>query len=191
MLLVVSLTLLVAVTLAQQPHPCRSPEQFEGRLSTFDPDRRFYRTARFAYDDRQRRFREFEEVQVGRDVDFFDKLYLFNEGKEYRVNLRTRTCNETGITRPWIPFGVPPDARFRGNADIGAAGVPDEHVIVNLFDGTIDNNPYFMTASGTDCIPIQAGFFSNDTGGVLTDFFDISIGISDPEAFIPPRECSS
>ncbi|XP_046579866.1 mammalian ependymin-related protein 1-like [Haliotis rubra] len=191
MLLIVSLALLCVVTLAQLPHPCRSPEEFEGRVVTFDPDRRFFSSARFAYDDRQRRVRESEEVDVGRDVDYFDRLFLFNENKEYRVNVRTRQCNVTGVSRPWIPFGVPPDAMFNGTGDIGASGVPDEHVIVNIFNGVDDNNPYFLTVSATDCIPIQAGFYSNQTGGVIRNFFDITLGISDPEVFIPPKECTT
>ncbi|XP_046333353.2 mammalian ependymin-related protein 1-like [Haliotis rufescens] len=115
---------------------------------------------------------------------------MFSQDKHYKLNLLTHECNVTANPRPCRSYSVPPDARFRGTADVGAAGVPDEHVIVNVFDGRDeDNNPYYMTMTGADCLPIQTGFFSNETGAVVRYFYDVSIGISDPDVFIPPKEC--
>ncbi|XP_071080621.1 uncharacterized protein [Haliotis cracherodii] len=144
MLLVVSLAFLWVASLAQLPHPCRSPEQIEGQSSIFDPDQKVVITSRFAYDDTQRRFWEMQRSQIGRDIKVYELLFLDNEDKHYKLNLLTRECNVTANPRPWRPYSVPPDARFRGTADIGAAGVPDEHVIVNLFDGRDEDNSEFL-----------------------------------------------
>lgn len=46
----------------------------------------------------------------------------------------------------------------------------------NEYNSKYDNNddgfpdPYFMMTSATDCIPVQGGFFSNETGGVLREW---------------------
>ncbi|XP_046579776.1 mammalian ependymin-related protein 1-like isoform X1 [Haliotis rubra] len=188
MFTIVSLVLLAAVALAQQPHPCESPRQFEGRFSIYDEDRQFRAFGRFAYDDTNRRFREIEEMEIGRDREYYDRLYLHNLNLEYRLNLRTRNCTITTLTRPWIPFAVPQDARFRGEGVIGASGIPDEHVTIANFDGTTDGNPYFIIATIEDCVPVTAGFYSNSTGGVLRQFYDITLS-TDAKAFTPPAEC--
>lgn len=49
--------------------------------------------------------------------------------------MRTRKCNVTTITRPWYPFGVPPDARYDHEVVIGPVNIPNEHVAVITFSG--------------------------------------------------------
>ncbi|XP_033736122.1 mammalian ependymin-related protein 1-like [Pecten maximus] len=175
---------------AQLPRPCESPKQWEARMFTQDMSKNFTGYAKGSYDETQRRFREIEEVEFGSDREYFDVLYLHNVGKEYRFNLKTRQCNVTNLTRPFRPFGVPPEGKFEGSATVGAAGVPNEFMAVNNFYGNFsDGDRFFGTVTNPDCIPIASGFYSENTGFVHRTFFDLNIGIADPMVFIPPKEC--
>ncbi|OWF37119.1 mammalian ependymin-related protein 1-like [Mizuhopecten yessoensis] len=178
------------VAYAQLPRPCESPKQWEARIFTQDMSKNYTAYAKGSYDETQRRFREIEEVALGTDREYYDVLYLFNVGKEYRLNLKTKKCNVTNLTRPFRPFGVPPEGQFEFSATIGAAGVPGEYMVVNNFYGNFtDGARFFGTVTSPDCMPVSNGFFSEDTGFVHRTFFDMNIGIADPMVFIPPREC--
>ena len=61
------------------------------------------------------------------------------QGKEYKLNLKTRQCNVTDLMRPFRPFGLPPFAKFLFEATIGAASVPGEHTIVQSWGGEFEN----------------------------------------------------
>ncbi|KAK6182226.1 hypothetical protein SNE40_009954 [Patella caerulea] len=189
MKLLLVLCFAVATVLSQQPRPCESPKQWEGRLSRYDRTRQFFQRARVSYDELDRRVREIEEVEIGKTVDYYDVLYLHNVGLEYRLNLKTRQCTLTPLTRPFIPAGLPPDANYRGQATLGASGIPDEYTEVVLFDGTFEGNQYFGVVTYPDCVPVESGFYSNRTGSVRTNFYDISLGVADPSVFVPPTEC--
>ncbi|KAK7482188.1 hypothetical protein BaRGS_00026537 [Batillaria attramentaria] len=101
--------LLLAATLAyaQQPKPCTSPAQWEGRFYRTDYSKNFTQYARISYDETNKRVRETEEIETSTERDYYDVLRLFNENKEYRLNLRDRKCNVTALTRKWYPFGIP------------------------------------------------------------------------------------
>ena len=55
--------------------------------------------------------------------------------KEYRLNLRTKQCNVTDLDRPFRYIGIPPDAKFFFEAEVGAAGVPGESLVATNFYG--------------------------------------------------------
>ncbi|ESO90086.1 hypothetical protein LOTGIDRAFT_218124 [Lottia gigantea] len=181
----------VVSVLSQTPNPCVSPKQWEGRLFRYDRSKNFLQRARISYDELDRRVREVEEIEIGQTRDYYDVLYLHNIGIEYRLNFRTKNCTITPLTRPFIPAGLPEDAKYRGEATIGPAGVPDEHLTAVLFDGEFEGNPYFGAVTYPSCAPIETGFYSNRTGTVHSTYFDITLGITDPSVFIPPSECTS
>ncbi|KAH3845974.1 hypothetical protein DPMN_088269 [Dreissena polymorpha] len=182
---------LVAFCGAQKPTPCNSPEQWEGRIYRSDKSKAFTEFGRVSYDQRNMRVRIIEEREVGSTKDYYDTLYLHNIQRKYRLDLTTRKCNVTDLTDPFRPFGVPPFARFLFEAEVGAAGVPGESLVAQTWDGEFEDHSKFMiTATYPDCVPITSVFFSNDTGFVSSDFYDITAGISDPMVFIPPIECN-
>ncbi|KAL5009386.1 hypothetical protein ScPMuIL_014967 [Solemya velum] len=143
------------------------------------------------YDATNTRVRIVEEVKEGSSDNFYDKLDLFNIQRRYVVNLKTRVCNTTSLTRPFRPFAVPFDARFETQANLGVIGNQQEEVTVQNFSGnTTDGGRYLIGVSSPDCLPIYDFYNSNSTGFVRTNFFDLTMGIVDPSIFIPPRECS-
>ena len=48
--------------------------------------------------------------------------------------MKTRKCNATTLTRPFIPAGVPPDAHYEGEGNIGPVNIANEHVTVIRFN---------------------------------------------------------
>ncbi|KAL5008675.1 hypothetical protein ScPMuIL_014256 [Solemya velum] len=185
------LCLCVTVALAQVPTPCMTPAQWQGRVFTVDREKMFGRYGMAFYDATNTRVRIVEEVKEGSSDNFYDKLDLFNIQRRYVVNLKTRVCNTTSLTRPFRPFAVPFDARFETQANLGVIGNQQEEVTVQNFSGnTTDGGRYLIGVSSPDCLPIYDFYNSNATGFVRTNFFDLTMGIVDPSIFIPPRECS-
>ncbi|XP_050407103.1 mammalian ependymin-related protein 1 [Patella vulgata] len=183
------LCLAVAYVAGQVPLPCVSPRQFEGRFMRFDRERQLQEYAKISYDEDQRRVREIEEREEGSEREYFDKLYLHNIGLEYRFNLKTRQCNATAISRSFTPFGVPNGANFSGIGVLGVSGIPNEHVNVEFFEGRYENNPYFIAVTQPGCFPVQFGYYSEQTGYDHRTFIDVTLGVPDPNVFIPPKEC--
>ncbi|MCI3311125.1 hypothetical protein MP969_26095, partial [Escherichia coli] len=189
MLTLVLLSLAVC-TLAQIPSPCPGPRQFTGNFRTVDRERQFEIDGKIYYDEDNQRIREFEFEQIGSEKSFYDKLKLYTLNIEYRVDLHTRKCNVTAPRRPWFPIGVPPEARFAGEGTLGVVGQPNEQVTIAFFNGNFQGTPYFVSVTQPDCFPVQSGIFFNGSAGFEhTEFFDLVSGITDPMAFIPPREC--
>ncbi|WAR18769.1 EPDR1-like protein [Mya arenaria] len=191
MRVVFALACLAVACFAQTPTPCTSPPQWEGRIFRYDRSKEFMEFGRVSYDEANMRVRIIEEREVGSDKEYYDTLYLHNIRREYKLNLKTRQCNVTDLMRPFRPFGVPPFAKFVFEAEIGAAGIPGESLIAQTWDGEFeDKSRFVVTTTYPDCVPLNSGFYSNETGFVQSDFYDISVGISDPMVFIPPTECN-
>ncbi|KAH3845973.1 mammalian ependymin-related protein 1-like [Dreissena polymorpha] len=192
MKVILLLAVSVVVCYGQTPTPCASPRQWQGGRMVFDSSKSFYERADFFYDEIMRRTRTIEKIDNGKERDFFDILRLHNENKEYTVNLRTKKCNVTGISFPWRAVGVPPDAKFIFEAEIGAAGIPAEHLTAVIFGGnfTQDHVSYTTTVTFPDCVPIGDNYYNDVTGFIETRYFGITLGISDPEVFFPPSICT-
>ncbi|KAK7482228.1 hypothetical protein BaRGS_00026577 [Batillaria attramentaria] len=216
MLAVVFLAL-VAIAAAQKPTPCpdisviawSTLKKSEGRdsgptrlfdlLNTravlhvqMDRERNVYVEGGVAYDAENRRVREFEYEKLGSQVVVYDKLKLYNMNTEYTVNLKTRKCNVTTPRHGFRPYGVPPEARYAGQGTIGAVGVPNEEVTISVYVGEFEGrDPFMVTVTEPDCFPVEFSVYSKTSGFEHREFFDVVSGITDPDAFIPPKECIS
>ncbi|XP_052770211.1 mammalian ependymin-related protein 1-like [Mya arenaria] len=182
---------LVVVCLGQVPTRCDSPKQWVGRRLRLDRYREYGELASHSYDELNMRTRTIEEVEQGREKDYYDTLHLHNVKMEYRLNLRTKQCNVTRLDRPFRFLGVPLDAKFLFEAEIGAAGIPAEHLLTDTWYGTFEDGArYTVSVSSPDCIPLTFDVESNSTDEHYHErYFDVHLGISDPGVFIPPKEC--
>ncbi|XP_005107025.2 mammalian ependymin-related protein 1 isoform X1 [Aplysia californica] len=186
-----ALCLLLAVgALAQVPTTCPGPKQFEGRFQRYDRERRFHVQGAMAYDETSKRIKEFEDESTSGNRTVYVKLKLYMENKEYILDLKTRKCNVTVPRHPFHPYGVPPGSNFQADAVVGAAGVPGESVTVANFAYKMENATFFVSVSEPHCFPISHAYFSQE-GLEVTNFFDGQEGISDPDAFQIPKECTS
>ncbi|XP_045187674.1 mammalian ependymin-related protein 1-like [Mercenaria mercenaria] len=182
---------LFVVCYAQQPEPCQSPKQWEGRMVLFDASKEFTEKSRIIYDELGMRERVIEEIEYGKERDYYDTLTLYREMKEYRVNLRTKKCNVTTVNHPFRVKGVPAGAKFLFEGVIGASNIQYEHFTAVTFGGeyTTDHVRYATTVTFPDCVPIADNYYNDVTKYVESRYFDIHAGITDPMAFIPPTEC--
>ncbi|ESO90085.1 hypothetical protein LOTGIDRAFT_233898 [Lottia gigantea] len=185
----VCFSLLVCV-MSQTPRPCESPKAWEGDVHTFDESKKFRRNARITYDEENIRIREVEELAIGSKDDFFDVIRLYREGVEYRLNLRTKVCNVTTLTRHFVPIGFPPNANFSDSFVIGISGFQDEEVSAISFDGVFEGVQFYGIVTTPDCYPVHLTTQSQQFGLAQSQYYNIKAGIPDPNVFIPPPECT-
>ncbi|KAK3792911.1 hypothetical protein RRG08_033762 [Elysia crispata] len=143
------------------------------------------------YDEDNRRISEFEDESVNKTRTYYFKVKLYNENKEYTLDLKTRKCNVTAPRHQWHPYGVPPGAKFKAEAVVGAAGVPGESVTVADFASQTTDGGFGFAVTEPSCFPVGHAFFSKENGLEITNFYDLQNAISDPEAFKIPKECMS
>ncbi|KAK3093412.1 hypothetical protein FSP39_015267 [Pinctada imbricata] len=155
-----------------------------------DRSQNYMERRRLSYDETNKRERKIAEIEEGSTRSFYDVLSLHNEGKEYTLDLRTRKCNVTTLTRPFFYRGVLPGSTFQYLSEIGASGVPYESTIVAGFAGnsSTGSEHHVSIVSYPSCVPIQNQHFrGNDYEE--SNYYNITIGIRDPAVFIPPEEC--
>lgn len=101
------------------------------------------------------------------DIFVFEPLNHFHQGKEYSLDLKSKKCNVTALTRPFRPFGIPPEGQFEGEANIGLSGVAGEFMTVANFAGNFtDGDKFAGVVTLPDCVPVANAFFSKDSGFV-------------------------
>jgi hypothetical protein len=188
--LALALALAVAVT-AQEPPRCRSPREFESRIVEIDPKREFEVRAHYAYDFVNERTSAFEEVRNASGRDFFHRIHLYREKKGYWINLKNGQCSVETITWPFHRIEVPENATFVDQFEIGTDAVPNAGVLCNAWEDKMSHARWFGTFTARDCLPVDENFRSQETGFIHNAFYDVVLGISDPNIFIPPSQCTS
>jgi hypothetical protein len=119
-------------------------------------------------------------------------ISLYNEHLIYTIDLETGICTVEKSDRAFVAIAVPQNATFFSEAILGTSDRSlGGGVLVQIWGGNFTNPKGFyqivMTVEG--CIPLNDIFVSEDIGTVETFFSDIVGGITDPNAFIPPKNC--
>ncbi|OWF37118.1 mammalian ependymin-related protein 1-like [Mizuhopecten yessoensis] len=187
----VALVLCVAVSavLAQVPAPCQSPPQWEGREVRVDYSQKYEEYRRIFYDETNKRVRTIAEVEFNSTKEFYDILDLYSTNQRFSINMRTRQCNVTMPDRPFHYRGVHPNAKFEQLLSLGLTGYPGESIQLAIFSANETEEFYTGTVAYPACIPVTNIHITKKYGFEHSDYFDITAGISDPMAFVPPSEC--
>merc|ERR1711910_36894 len=123
----------------------------------------------------------------------YRKLKLYNENKEYSLNLKTRNCTVYPPRHHWHPYGAPPDAKLVFDATLGAVGVTGEYVVAAVFESSFGNDTFSVTVSEPHCFPIHSKYEGVGRNGTreldVRDWYDGVEGIDDPDIFSIPDEC--
>lgn len=132
-MLTVVLVCLIGLVAAQQPRPCTTPPQWEGRIFDSNEKQQGSVRGKISYDSTYRRVRVIEDIEIGSDEYFFDVLTLADAGVEFIYDLKARNCTRRPFTGPWRDFGIAPDARSYGEAYIGSSALPDTGLLITIW----------------------------------------------------------
>ncbi|CAF4234380.1 unnamed protein product [Rotaria sordida] len=187
---------LVGIAVAQRPVPCTTPPQWEGRIFDVNEKEKFALEGRLSYDATYHRERLVDEIEEGTQDEFYDTIALFDAKIEFVYNFKARNCTRRELTRPWRDFGIRPTDRSYGEAYIGSSVFPETGVLVTIWAGNFtlpsnDTIDYVSTWTYRGCLPVSRTTHSDKFGIGHLSFYDITVGIRDPNVFIPRRECLS
>lgn len=132
-MLAIFLVCLVGFAAAQQPRPCVSPSQWEGRVFDSNEKQRASLRGRISYDAIYHRTRLIDNVETSTTQISNDILSLYESRIEFVFDLKTHTCTRRPITQPWRDFGILPDAVSLGEAYLGASAFPDASLLVTIW----------------------------------------------------------
>jgi len=183
----------VALVAAQHPRHCVAPLEFEAHAFQMAPKEQFFRRGHFAYDARNERTSLFEEVQNGTDDEGYHVIELFRERRAYRFNFKTKVCTVEEIKHRFHRIEVPRNASFVGEAIIGTNAFENSGLLTNHWahEDKAEHWSWFgvYTPREAGCVPIMDDFHDETHGRVTTQFFDVVLGIGDPNVFVPEHEC--
>ncbi|KAJ7996309.1 hypothetical protein DPEC_G00235760 [Dallia pectoralis] len=185
-----SLCLAVA-SLAKDPRPCKSPPLLEGRLALAILKEKTFAVEKFAYNA----FDERVHVRVLLDKDnktiYRDLLMLYREGIAFEIFRHNQTCTKVPFKDPWKPMEIPKDAKFLSQMIIGSFSPSAEGLLINNWSGEVAKPPlkYLISFTEFGCLPVHAWYDTPDQTLLSVSFFDIVIGVEDPNIFIPPSFC--
>ena len=132
-MLAVLVLCLVAFAAAQQPLPCSTPPQWEGRIFDINEQQKFAVEGKLSYDSTYHRERLIDEVDEGTQEDYYDTISLFDLKVEFSYNFKARNCSRREITRPWRDFGIRSTDRSFGEAFIGSSAFPGSGVLATIW----------------------------------------------------------
>jgi len=186
----------VAGVSAQHERHCDAPFELEAHVFQMDPKESFFRRGHFAYDAREERTSMFEEVRNGTDDEGFHVIALHRERKLFRYNFKTKVCTVEELKHRFHRIEIPKDAHFEGEAIIGTNAFNNAGLLTTFWHHENKQEQWswngVYTAREIGCIPVSDEFHDqspNGIGRVHTQFFDVVLGISDPNIFVPESVC--
>ncbi len=129
----VLLLCLVGIAVAQQPLPCTSPPQWEGRLFDSNEQRHITLQGRISYDSVYHRARIVENIEASGEELALDVLTLYDAKIQFVYDLKSQNCTRRAITEPWRDFGILPDDRSYGEAYIGSSAFPGGGLLITIW----------------------------------------------------------
>ncbi|XP_063426982.1 mammalian ependymin-related protein 1-like [Mytilus trossulus] len=146
---------------------------------------------KISYDETNQRVREITNSpiipQPGQKM--YEVIYLHQTKKEYRINLATRKCNVSTITRPFMSVGIPPNATFNGFASFGIHAISGQSLDIQDWETSVYDNRFSVVLTN-DCVPVQYTHYIPPSSTIVSTYFDINLGINDESVFTPPSECN-
>jgi len=190
-LVVLLLSLLAPICLAQKPYPCSSPPLLTGAFTVSSQNEKFYYYAQYWYDALGKRFRVKETGTYNNKTFSADALLLYREQAMFLIDESKHTCTKQALKADFEPLIVPKDASLMGQAILGSSSGPGQGLLVNSWWGTLPNNTgkYMMTVTEFGCIPVYTAYQTAEYGWVAVSFFDNVIGITDPGLLNRPDFC--
>ncbi|KAM9323231.1 mammalian ependymin-related protein 1 [Pholidichthys leucotaenia] len=172
--------------------PCLAPSQWEGRWVVYDHSTGRNSRAAVSYDSLNQRIRVLQQHKKHTPCQrFFEYIYLYQSMVMFQIDQKTKECSKIALTEAWDPFDIPDNSTFEEQYIIGG---PGDNVEVQEWS---DRKParqhetWVGVYTLKDCYPVQETYTSNQSVTTSTRFFNLQLGITDPNVFIPPSTCQS
>lgn len=190
-LVLLLLSVLAPICLAQKPYPCSSPPLLTGAMTVSSQNEKMYFYAQYWYDAMGKRFRIKETGTLENKTFSLDALMLYRERAMFLIDAPNRKCTKQALKTDFEPLTVPADATLMGQAILGSSSGPGQGLLVNSWWGTLPTrtDKYMMTVTEFGCIPVYTAYQTAEYGWVAVSFFDNVIGITDPGELIRPDFC--
>ncbi|XP_048381171.2 mammalian ependymin-related protein 1-like [Stegostoma tigrinum] len=177
--------------LGSQPTPCSSPDLLEGQKTLFY-ESTIEAWEKFSYDAVQKRIFAFKTKWFpnGTKLETMEFL-LFQESIRYQFYPQSRTCVKSDLHTPFQPIAIPSNATFLVQMYVGGTSGPQEGLLVNVWSvETGHGDPYILTFTAFGCLPMSINYHCKEKGWIVETASSMTTGISDPNVFVPPAECS-
>nr|WAJ59534.1 epdl2.2 protein [Paramormyrops sp. MAG] len=181
----------LAAVATEKPHPCKPPPRMVGKFDVEYPEGKII-AERFSYDALGQQIRVRALIVDHNQTSFVDLLLLYKEGVSYEISYPNQTCKKAPLKTPFRPIEIPPDAKLLGKVVLGTNSDPGMGgVLVNSWAGAVPvlKAKYKLTFTEFGCLPISSQIHVENVGLILTSFYNLVIGIEDPNEFIPPPSC--
>uniref|UniRef100_A0A3B3QBX4 Ependymin n=1 Tax=Paramormyrops kingsleyae TaxID=1676925 RepID=A0A3B3QBX4_9TELE len=121
-------------------------------------------------------------------------ICCFLQGVSYEISYPNQTCKKAPLKTPFRPIEIPPDAKLLGKVVLGTNLAPGMGVLINAWAGAVpvlkgERAKYKLAFTEFGCLPISSQIHVENVGWIFTNFYNLVIGIEDPNEFIPPPSC--
>jgi len=169
---------------------------FEGKLIYSDPGKGWGINSRHAQDGEGERVSIFEEVNDyhSQKRDYLHRIWHYKTGHEYRIDLKKGNCSYHKIEHKFRRIEIPRSAEKQRDLFVGTSAFPGGYVEVGFytdswFHPTVEHWQGEFTAAITGCLPIREWYEDADVGIIYSGWYNIVLGISDPNVFTAPSDC--
>ncbi|KAM9459804.1 mammalian ependymin-related protein 1 [Salvelinus alpinus] len=177
---------------APPAQPCLAPLQWEGRSVEYNHDTGRNARASVSYDAQNHRIRLLQQNKRHTPCQkYFEFIYLYNSGLLFQIEQKTKQCSKIPLTQAWDPFDIPMNSTYEDQYFIGGPGDMIEVQEWSDRKPARKNEAWVGVYTVKDCYPVQETYTRNSSVTTSIRFFDLQLGISDPEVFTPPSSCQS
>ncbi|XP_060939920.1 mammalian ependymin-related protein 1 [Limanda limanda] len=172
--------------------PCLAPPQWEGRWVRYDHSTGRNNRASVSYDGPNQRVRVLQQLKKHSPCQrFFEYIYLYQSMVMFQIDQKTKDCSKIALTESWDPFDIPDNSTFEDQYSIGGPGDSVEVQEWSDRKPARKHETWVGVYTLKDCYPVQETYAFNSSVTTSTRFFDLRLGISDPDVFTPPSTCQS
>ncbi|XP_061566385.1 ependymin-like [Cololabis saira] len=179
--------------LAQRPQPCTSPALMTGDLYVSTQSEKLTAFAKYMYDALGKRIRLREVGSYNNKTFELDVLLLYRQGVVYKINHKNSTCCKKRLCTKFHPLEIPENASLLGQSVLGSSSGPGQGLLVNNWYGDLQMKKgtakYLSQVTEFGCVPVSVLYHTDQSGWVVTSFYNNVIGLTDPQMLYPPPFC--
>lgn len=174
------------------PEPCLAPGQWEGRWVQYDHSTGRNSRAAVSYDAPNQRLRVLQQHKKHTPCQkYFEFIYLYQSSVLFQIDQKTKECAKLSLSAAWDPFDIPDNSTFEEQYTVGGPGDSVEVQEWSDRKPARQHETWVGVYTLKDCYPVLETYTQNSSVTTSTRFYDLRLGISDPQVFTPPATCGS